>query len=829
MAEYDAKINWKEFYGSRLRNTRVRGNEMTALCPFHDDREPSMSVNLENGLWKCHGCDKSGNAQTFLQGLLNISAEEAIAILNEEAGIKPGKKKKRKYTIEDYAHAKKLPVEFLKELGLKDGRTGIIIPYMDETGKTISTRQRYGDTGSGPKFTWTRGSKVSLYGLWKLSQIRKEGYVILVEGESDSHTLWYHGFPALGVPGASVFQVTWVDLLHGLKVYIFQEPDISGETFVRKVCEALVNGGFDGKAYKVSLIDIKDPSELHCQAPEKFKEHWAAALKIAEEVDIKKVAVRAESAIPDAPVQLRQPPEWRFNEGGVFTISEKTGGPVCICKTPILLKRRLQSLDTGQEKVEICYRRDGQWHTAIVNRSTLFQARTITQLSDLGITVTSENSRMMVRFLGALEAENIDMLERAECVSQLGWHGNQFVPGVNDNLIVDIDPSTQKWLDAYHEEGTLQDWLDIVSPYRENYIFRFILACAFAAPLLRITGHRIFLVHNWGDTRIGKTAALKAALSAWGDPEGLMTSFYATRVGLERLAGFFRDLPLGIDEKQVSQYGDFTDNLMYMLTLGSGKVRGAKGGGLQASQAWRTIVLTTGEEPLTDIASHSGLYSRVLEIYGAPFKKEDDARRFHEMTSYGQAGPEFIKKVISSNADYFRGQHEQFLSALYRLYSEDHLSSHISAVAIVMVADQCLSEWLFGTERGRTMDEAMNMAMQVIESLESVREADLIERAYEYIHGWIMSNWEQFTDNARPPRYGFIEDYEKVIQCFVFPQILRGELEQGGFSYRAVIRGLANRGFIKKDNKGKNSVVKRFEGNPTRFIQLDLSKNIDDM
>jgi len=74
--------------------------------------------------------------------------------------------------------------------------------------------------------------------------------------------------------------------------------------------------------------------------------------------------------------------------------------------------------------------------------------------------------------------------------------------------------------------------------------------------LLRLTGHRIFFHRaTTGATHDqGKTAALKAALSVWGDPEGLMASFYATRVGLERLAGFFRDLPLGIDEKQGEQW-----------------------------------------------------------------------------------------------------------------------------------------------------------------------------------------------------------------------------------------------------------------------------------
>ena len=34
-------------------------------CPFHEDKDPSLSLNLENGLWKCWGCDKSGDIYKF--------------------------------------------------------------------------------------------------------------------------------------------------------------------------------------------------------------------------------------------------------------------------------------------------------------------------------------------------------------------------------------------------------------------------------------------------------------------------------------------------------------------------------------------------------------------------------------------------------------------------------------------------------------------------------------------------------------------------------------------------------------------------------------------
>ena len=162
------------------------------------------------------------------------------------------------------------------------------------------------------------------------------------------------------------------------------------------------------------------------------------------------------------------------------------------------------------------------------------------------------------------------------------------------------------------------------------------MAASFGATLLKDLSHRTVFFHLWGDSRVGKTALLKAALSVWGNPEALMVSFNATKVGLERRATLFNDLPIGIDEKQVA--GDnqsFIENLVYMLGTGSGKLRGSKNGGTQAVGNWRSIILTTGEEPISTMTSNSGIVTRALEITGKPFYSTDDAakRQLHRNKS----------------------------------------------------------------------------------------------------------------------------------------------------------------------------------------------------
>src|SRR5262249_27654057 len=107
-------------------------------------------------------------------------------------------------TLEEYARGKGLPIDFLKSLGVSpgtyDSKPALRMAYLGASGKEPAVRFRialYGD-----RFRSEPGSKVCLYGQQRLAEAHRAGYVVLVEGESDCHTLWYHGIPALGLPGA---------------------------------------------------------------------------------------------------------------------------------------------------------------------------------------------------------------------------------------------------------------------------------------------------------------------------------------------------------------------------------------------------------------------------------------------------------------------------------------------------------------------------------------------------------------------------------------------------------------------------------------------------
>jgi DNA primase len=66
---------------------RKRGGRWVGLCPFHQERTPSFSVNAEEGLYHCFGCQASGDAISFVRETEHVDFAEAVQRLAERANI----------------------------------------------------------------------------------------------------------------------------------------------------------------------------------------------------------------------------------------------------------------------------------------------------------------------------------------------------------------------------------------------------------------------------------------------------------------------------------------------------------------------------------------------------------------------------------------------------------------------------------------------------------------------------------------------------------------------------------------------------------------------
>ena len=73
---------------SRYVSVRASGNNYIALCPFHPDESPSMTISAEKGLFHCFGCGAGGDVYTFLSQIENVEFPDAVRRLADEAGVR---------------------------------------------------------------------------------------------------------------------------------------------------------------------------------------------------------------------------------------------------------------------------------------------------------------------------------------------------------------------------------------------------------------------------------------------------------------------------------------------------------------------------------------------------------------------------------------------------------------------------------------------------------------------------------------------------------------------------------------------------------------------
>ena len=68
-------------------NLKRRGSNFLGLCPFHNEKTPSFTVSHDKGIYKCFGCQKSGNVFTFLQEYHSITYVESVEQLANKLNI----------------------------------------------------------------------------------------------------------------------------------------------------------------------------------------------------------------------------------------------------------------------------------------------------------------------------------------------------------------------------------------------------------------------------------------------------------------------------------------------------------------------------------------------------------------------------------------------------------------------------------------------------------------------------------------------------------------------------------------------------------------------
>ena len=86
IARVRAATNLVEVASEHIQTKRV-GRRWVGLCPFHAEKTASFSINAEEGLYYCFGCQAKGDVITFVREVEHLDFATAVERLAARAGI----------------------------------------------------------------------------------------------------------------------------------------------------------------------------------------------------------------------------------------------------------------------------------------------------------------------------------------------------------------------------------------------------------------------------------------------------------------------------------------------------------------------------------------------------------------------------------------------------------------------------------------------------------------------------------------------------------------------------------------------------------------------
>lgn len=527
---------------------------------------------------------------------------------------------------------------------------------------------------------------------------------------------------------------------------------------------------------------------------------------------------------------------WRATDLGVSMQKfDNHGQPVFVnaCTHPILPIEIYKNVDTGRERVKLAYFKYGQWQNVTVNRKVCADNSAIVDvLSDIGIEVTSENAKPLVKYISDCIGLNPAKLEPRKSINRLGWAGNEFMPYADD-IVYDGEEAFDVIYKNVKENGDFSVWKEHCSVLRRNKVVRLAFAASFASCLIELVNALPFVLHIWsGESGTCKTVAIMAAMSIWGNPKmgGLVKTMNTTKVNIMRTSAFLYSLPYAGDELQTmkDKWTTNFDQLIYQITEGIDRGRGRATGGVEETKTWRCSYLFTGEEPITKANSRAGSKNRVIEIEVEEKLLEDGNRTVGILTEhYGHAG----RKLV----DYLQGIEKKALQEEYKAYFDamcklDTTEKQAMSMACILLADRILTEVVFTDEIPLTVDDIKMY-------LRSANEVDVAERSYQSVLNWIAKNPVRFQNPNdeesmnKGEVWGRIDEDREHSEippvAVINKDVLCDFLENGGYDYMVVSKKWAEKGYLVKNTQGKCVHQTKVYGIKASYIKIVMKTDTD--
>jgi uncharacterized protein (DUF927 family) len=327
-------------------------------------------------------------------------------------------------------------------------------------------------------------------------------------------------------------------------------------------------------------------------------------------------AAAARRKAPPKPGEVRWPHGFTMERDGLC-VDQGEAGQVWLCAPLEVLGEARDAAGEGWSLWLRWKDRDGRPHTWPMPARLL-----VTQPGELEAALLERGLRLSpspaarIHLREALSG--VQAGSRVTLVTRAGWHGlgdtdaayvlpdGTVIGESTEALVMRAPPENAAQLVA--QAGTLEGWkAEVAALAIGNALAAFCLAAAFVGPLLDPCGEPSGGFHIAGRSKVGKTLALRLALSAWGPPvkDAMLRDWRSTANGLEGAAEEAGDGLLGLDELHQADPREVA-GAVYMIANESGKGRMRRDTTAQRRRTWRTFILSTGELDIASVVAKTG-------------------------------------------------------------------------------------------------------------------------------------------------------------------------------------------------------------------------------
>ena len=548
---------------------------------------------------------------------------------------------------------------------------------------------------------------------------------------------------------------------------------------------------------------------------------------------------------PFQPAGYRIPDEYRLEveedgSGCVIHVRRNANGQnqdavtlVVIAHRPLIVSSMSRATDNSVWYTVKWLGTDGQVREEVMAASDIAGGAKLLQLSDLVVTKSTTNSA--AKYLAELVSENSVWLEErcTRVATQLGWQGDgagEFVFGPGRPCEVTDVKNAGPWLAGHCESGSLAAWVECACSLSHSRQAQAMIAGGFASVLLRLLKVPSFAIDSSGGSSGGKSIMLGLTAAEWGDPASVMQSWKDTGTAIEHYFAVVRGMPVFADETQLVRDPVQIENVIYGLTQGKSKARSRQdGSGLLPVTAWESVLMTTGEKPLTSFTGKSGVIPRVITMAGTPLASASEAAMVKDVSgsNFGQAGPAFVKHVLASSAAELQKRYQQLESELAAAAGDRIAARRASAVAVLKLASQLAMEaglvlagdgetWPWLVAGGGADDEG---------------DGSMPRRALREALTWAQANAHRFIGHGE-----FIIQHQEVLGCWALdrgqpfisfvPATLAAFLRSQGYDAEAIRLAWRDEGWILSKD-GKTSVPVHIQpGEKAKHVKVLLLEDI---